>query len=75
LSISAHATIARFLGAAHGTMLKWLTEAKIGRTAKDLLIYWHTLMEDSSVRTNREKFFQEVVEVAKSVSHWRSQST
>jgi len=74
LSISAHATIARFLGAAHSTMLKWLTEAKID-TAKDLLIYWHTLMEDSSMRTNREKFFQEVVEVAKSVSHWRSQST
>jgi hypothetical protein len=75
LSISAHAAIARFLGAAHTTMLKWLLEVQNGRTADELLIYWHTLMEDSTMSTERDKFFREVVNVANSVSHWRSQFT
>jgi hypothetical protein len=64
------ATIARFLGAAHTTMLKWLLEIQNGRTADQLLTYWHTLMEGS---TEREKFFREVVNVANSVSHCCSQ--
>jgi hypothetical protein len=53
-------------------MLKWLLAAQIKRNAEELLIYWHTLMEDSAVRTERERFFRNVVDLARSVSHWRS---
>jgi hypothetical protein len=45
------------------------------RNQAELLTYWHTLMEGSVVRTEREQFFQEVVNLANSVSHWRSQFT
>jgi hypothetical protein len=75
LSISAHAAIAHFLGAAHTTMLKWLREAQTTRNAEELLLYWHTLMEGSQVRTEREDFFLEVVKLANSVSHRCSQFT
>ena len=73
LSIFTHAAIARFLGAAHTTMLKWLLATQTNRNAEQLLFYWYTLMEGSAVRTEREKFFREVVNLSNSVSHWRSQ--
>ena len=53
-------------------MLKWLLEAQDGRTAEGLLVYWHNLMENSE-RIERNKFFEEVVNLANSVSHLRSQ--
>jgi uncharacterized protein YoxC len=53
-------------------MLKWLLAAQIKPNAEELLSYWHTLMEDLAVRTEREKIFREVVDLAHSVSHWRS---
>jgi len=52
-------------------MLKWLQAAQTNRNAEELLIYWHTLMEDSE-RTQRGNFFREVVNLANSVSHLSS---
>jgi hypothetical protein len=75
LSISAHAAIARFLGAAHKTMLKWLKEAQTTHLAEELPNYWHDLMEGPE-RTERERFFGEVVKVAREfVCFWHSQFT
>jgi len=66
-SLSAHVAIARLLGAAYETMLRWLRKAQVGRTPGELLDYWHSVMEGSSQRAN---FFQEVVNVAKLVYHF-----
>jgi hypothetical protein len=56
------------------TMQKWLSAAQNDRTAEEVLIYWHNLME-GSVRTERERFFREVVNLADAVSHRRLQFT
>ncbi len=36
-------------------MLKWVLAAQTNRNAEELLFYWHTPMEESAVRTEREK--------------------
>lgn len=64
MGLSAHIAIARFLGAAHKTMLKWLKNAEADRTPMELLGYWHSVMEESE---RRASFYEEVVELAKSV--------
>jgi hypothetical protein len=68
-SISAHLAIACFLGAAYRTMLKWLLEAQNNRTPEQLLDHWHLMMERSPGRSDRDKFFLEVVSLANSVNH------
>ena len=67
LSVSAHAAIACFLGAAHTTMLNYLRNAQAGRTPMELLGYWHSVMEESEGRAD---FFEGVVNLAKSVNHF-----
>jgi hypothetical protein len=69
LSLSAHQTIACFLGAVHKTMLKRLQEKRnAGYDGTVLLKRWHEIMEEEPSQKYRNAFFLEVVEKAKSVS-------
>jgi hypothetical protein len=80
LSYSAHVAIACFLAACHMTMLNWLLEMHSNAVAggPDLLARWHAIMErgeqitekDREQQKNRTEFFQQVVELAETVSHY-----
>ena len=68
LSITAHATIACFLAAAHETMLKWLKEIHENEpNAQQVLRTWHELMEKKG--GERQKFFTCVVGLAEEASN------
>ena len=71
LSLTAHAAIACFLGAAHTTMLEWLQRAQSERKldGSQLHTYWQELMEPQGVRNGRDRFFEEVIERANSACH------
>jgi hypothetical protein len=71
ITLTAHSAIARFLTAAHETMLKWLKEEqqRSNSDGKRLRDWWHTIMEQSAGREKRRMFFTEVLERAKNVSH------
>lgn len=71
LSLTAHLGAACFLGACHTTMLTWLKKEheEKGLDGQALLPIWHHLVEQREDRTYRDKFFSEVVEQAKTVSH------
>lgn len=71
MSLTAHSAIARFLTAAHETMLKWLKEAqqKNNFNAEALHTWWYNVMERKVGQQERRKFFSEVLGKAKDVSH------
>ena len=71
MSLATHAAIARFLAAAHQTMLKWLKEMQKNNNSNVqwLREQWHEIMETSARREMRRKFFTEVLDTAKTVSH------
>jgi hypothetical protein len=69
LSITEHVAIVCFIGAAHLTMLDWLSAAGQDDASK-LLSYWHELMESPEKPESRKQFFKEVVQRANSASHF-----
>ena len=69
-SFTAYSAITRFLAAAHQTMLKWLTaQQQEGLNGNELRSWWHAIMEQRKQRKWRQKFFSEVLDKAKAVSH------
>ena len=67
-SLYAHAAIVRFLIAAHVTMLHWLKNAPENcKDGTQLIKWWHAIMEPDFDRTDRGRFFTEVLEKAKNV--------
>ena len=68
-SYTAHIAVACFIAAAHGTMHRWLKEAQDNNVGS-LHAYWHDQMEPSGARGFRNRFFLEVVTLAKSASHF-----
>ncbi|KIM80231.1 hypothetical protein PILCRDRAFT_9777 [Piloderma croceum F 1598] len=64
MSFTAHSAIARFLTAAHETMLKWLKEAQqqCNLDGNGLHKWWYEIMEQRAGRVMRRKFFSEVLD-------------
>jgi hypothetical protein len=71
MSLTAHSAIARFLAAAHETMLKWLKEEQQRNhfDGKALHEWWYSIMKQGTRRKMRRKFFAEVLDKANAVSH------
>jgi hypothetical protein len=70
MSLTAHSAIARFLTAAHGTMLKWLKEEQQRSNFDEERPreWWHPIMEQRARREERQKFFTEMLDNVKTVS-------
>jgi hypothetical protein len=70
MSLTSHSAIARFLAAAHRTMLKWLKEEqqRSNFDGEALREWWHAIMEQSAGREKRREFFTEVLAEANAVS-------
>ena len=71
MSLTAHSAIARFLAAAHETMLKWLKEEqqRRGCDGETLRGWWYEIMELEGPRRRRREFFAEVLDEVNTVSH------
>jgi hypothetical protein len=71
LSLSAQTSIVCFLAAMHSNMLAFL-QLKQNCNGKDLLTYWHELMESNRCCADQSIFFEKVVEQTKQVGHFSS---
>jgi hypothetical protein len=71
LSYTAHIAIARFLAAAHKTMLSWLKEKRQRDKldGKGLHEWWYNIMEERDGQNMRQEFFTEVLTKGATVSH------
>ncbi len=71
MSLTAHSAIARFLAAAHKTMLSWLKgkRQRDNLDGKGLHEWWYNIMEQRDGQKMRQKFFTDVLAEAATVSH------
>ncbi|KIM86830.1 hypothetical protein PILCRDRAFT_4708 [Piloderma croceum F 1598] len=69
MNLTAHSAIARFLTAAHETMLKWLKDAQQQHNldATRLHTWWYEMMEQRAGQIMRQNFFSEVLRKAKTI--------